>query len=97
MRLERDYEGKEGTRGERLEDWKFGGRAAGAHDSRQLDFVSSDENAPGCRRAHVAAMMKEEVSKLFFLDESSQPNNYLHHDSQLDFNIVPHAALLCTI
>jgi hypothetical protein len=33
MRLERDYEGKEGTRGESTErlDWKFGGRA---HDSR---------------------------------------------------------------
>jgi hypothetical protein len=58
-----------------VKDWKFGGRA---HDSRQLVFVTSDENAPGLQARTRGGDDEEEVSKLFFLVESSQPNNYIH-------------------
>lgn len=67
MRLERDYEGEEGTRGQRLEIWVAG------HLQQTV----------GRKCAWVQARTRggddeEEVSKLFVLDESSQPKNYIH-------------------
>ena len=73
-----------------MKDWKFGGRA-GEHDSRQLVFVSWDENGPGCRRAHVAAMMKRKFRNFSFW------TNHSISTIIFDFNMDPHAALLFTI
>jgi hypothetical protein len=62
-------------RGRGVKDWKFGGRA---HDSRQFGFRYFGRKWAWLQARTRGGDDEEEVSKLFFLVESSQPNNYIH-------------------
>ena len=73
MRLERDYEGKEGTRGERLEIW-WQGRGT---RQQTVGFRFLGRKWAWLQARTRGGDDEEEVSKLFFLDESFHLNNYI--------------------